>query len=435
MLTPDDPGFAEAVLAHNLAITNRPDLAVPVTSEADVVAAVRYAAEHRIPVHIQATGHGAHEPVEGGMLILTKRLDAVSIDPQTRLATIGAGSPWAPVVAAAAPHGLAPITGSSPSVGVVGYLLGGGFGPLVRSHGASSDYIRGFRLVTPAGEAISVTADENPELFWALRGGKGGFGVVTEVTIELAEIPELYAGHLMFEGDAIEPAYRAWIDYTKTAEPDVSTSVSLVHFPPIELVPEVFRGKDILMVRFAYAGDASRAEQLAAPLRAAAPIYLDNLGPMALADVGAIHSDPPDPGPSWVRGTLLRDADQDLVTAVLATAGHGTPFVASELRHLGGRAAVDVPGGSAVGGRDCAYAFFLIGAPDPALFAAVVPAAAERVFAAIAPWVADETTINWAGGPESHDFARAWPPEMTRRLVEIREGGDPDGIFAYRPVA
>lgn len=434
VLEPGESGYDDEVAAFNLAVTIRPDIVVGATDEADVVAAVRYAAEHRLPVHIQATGHGAHLPIDGGLLIATKRMDAVSIDPQTRRATIGAGARWAPVVAAAAPLGLAPITGSSPSVGVVGYLLGGGLGPFARSHGFSSDYVRGLRLVTPAGDAIAVSATEHPELFWALRGGKGGFGVVTEVTIELVPMPELYAGSLAFEGDAIEPAYRAWADYTASADDAVTTSVSLVHFPPLDVVPEIFRGKDILMVRFAYPGDAARGAELAAALRAAAPVYVDQVGPMPLADVGLIHNDPAEPVPSWSRGTLLKGIDQDFVTAVLKNTGHGAPFIACEVRHLGSRTAVDADPVSAVGGREGKYAFFVIGVPDPSLFAVVLPGAAEGVFAAIAPWIADETTINWAGGPESPDFAKAWPAATATRLVALREAGDPHGIFAYRPV-
>ncbi len=180
VLEPGDAGFEEEVAAHNLIIRNRPDVAVGVADEADVVAAVRYAAEHRIPVHVQATGHGAHDPVEGGMLVLTKRLDAVSIDPRTGLATIGAGARWAAVIAAAAAfstrtdHPARPPT-SEPSATSSAAVSA----PLIRSHGVSSDYVRGLRLVTPRGEAISVRRRRAPDLFWALRGGKGGFGVVT----------------------------------------------------------------------------------------------------------------------------------------------------------------------------------------------------------------------------------------------------------------
>ncbi len=434
VLEPGDAGYEEEVTGFNLATRNQPDVVVAVESEQDVVAAVRYAAANHIPVHVQATGHGAHVPVVGGMLISTKRLDTVSIDPASRTATIGAGSRWAPVVAAAAEHGLAAVTGSSPSVGAVGYLLGGGYGPLVRSHGVSSDYVRGYRIVTPDGELHDVDASE-ADLFWALRGGKGGFGVVTEVRVELVPLTELYAGSLIFEGEAIDPAYRAWLAFTKTAADDVNTSAALFHFPPIDLVPEVFRGKDLLMVRFAYVGDLDEGERLAAPLRAAAPIYLDNLSRMVPADMGLIHNDPADPGPSWTRGTLLDDIDDTFVATVLEQVAPGTPFIACEVRHVGGKAAVDVPGGSSVGGRGAKYSFFVIGAPDPSLFAQVIPAAADRVFAAIEPWVAPETTINWAGGPESPEFAKAWSPETTERLEAIRAAGDPDGIFAYRPVA
>ncbi len=161
---------------------------------------------------------------------------------------------WKAVIDAADAFGLAPITGSSTNVGVVGYLLGGGLGPLGRSHGFSSDYVRGFTLVTPTGEIVEVGPDQHADLFWALRGGKLGLGIVTSVRVELVPMPELYAGSLAFQGDDIEPAYRAWVAFTATAPDDVTTSAALMHFPPLPFIPEVFRGKDILMLRFARPG-------------------------------------------------------------------------------------------------------------------------------------------------------------------------------------
>lgn len=434
VLTPADPDYDEEVAGFNLAAPLRPDVVVGVTGESDVIAAVRYASANRLTVHVQATGHGAHVPESGGLLISTRRMDALSLDPVARLAVIGAGTTWAPVVAAAAEHGLAPITGSAPGVGAVGYLLGGGFGPLVRSHGVSSDYVRAFRLVTPAGEAITVSPAEHPDLFWALRGGKGGFGVVTEVTVELAELPQLYAGSLAFEGAAIEPALRAWLDFTRTADDRVSTSVALIGFPPLDFIPEPFRGKHILSLRFAFPGGPEEGERLAAPLRAAAPVLLDQLGPMPIAEVGRIYNDPTEPSPAWSRGTLLTAgaASTGFADAVLAAAGPGGDFMVCEVRQLGSRAATDVPGGSAVGGRSGQYAFFLVGPPDPSRFAAL-PAAADRALAAVAPWINDETNITWAGGPESPDFGKAWAPAATERLTELRREGDPLGIFAYGP--
>ncbi|HEY5223537.1 MAG TPA: FAD-binding oxidoreductase [Microbacteriaceae bacterium] len=195
-----DQGAAAEVACFNRSRTQDPDVVVGATNDADVVAAVRFAVQNRLLVRIQATGHGSGKTPAGGMMITTRRMDTLQLDPRTRLATIGAGVQWQRVVETAAAFELAPIVGSSVTVGAVGYTLGGGLGPLARSHGFSSDWVRGFRVVTAAGDIITADAHSNPDLFWALRGGKGGFGVVTEMTIELAPMPALYVGGLLFEG-------------------------------------------------------------------------------------------------------------------------------------------------------------------------------------------------------------------------------------------
>ena len=207
---PGDSGYAPEIAAFNTAVVHTPDIVVGAASAADVVEAVRFARELGYAVSVQATGH-TEAPITTGLLISTRRLDGVSIDAGRRMATVGAGTLWEAVVAAAAEHGLAPVAGSSTKVGVVGYLLGGGLGPLARSHGFSSDYLLELEVVTGEGELIEASLDHNPELFWALRGGKTGLGIVTEVRLRLLELSTLYAGSLFFDEKDIEAALRAWV--------------------------------------------------------------------------------------------------------------------------------------------------------------------------------------------------------------------------------
>ena len=430
-----DDGLADEVAAFNALIHHDPDVVVGVTTEADVAAAVRFAAANGLAVRIQATGHGAESPITSGMIISTQRLDSLTVDPDTRTATIGAGLRWRPVIDAAAAHGLAPITGSSVSVGAVGYSLGGGLGPLVRSHGLSSDWVRGFRIVTATGEAVTADAHSNPELFWALRGGKGGLGVVTEMTIELVPLPALYAGGLFFDGaHDIETALRAWVDWLPDAPEEVSTSVALLRMPDLEFIPAPIRGRNLLNLRFAYPGDADEGARLIAPLRAAATVYIDAVGPMELHDVGTIHNDPEEGGPGWTFAAGLAGIDHDFDTELLERLGPSSdsPFVSVELRHLGGAAARDVTESSAAGGRDTALMLNLVAA-DPRNFA-VAPAQAEAVVSAKATRLAATTNVNFGG-----DLARigalehAWPPETATRLATVRDAWDPDDVFAFGP--
>ena len=431
----DDDGFAAEVAGFNLAIEQTPDVVVGAASTNDVVEAVLFARELALPVRVQATGHGAHERITDGVLVSTRRLSSVTLDPATRIATIGAGARWSRVIAAGAPLGLAPVGGASPSVGVVGYLTGGGLGPFARSHGFSSDYVRGFTVVTGGGEVVEASTTANPELFWALRGGKNGLGIVTEVRLELVELPSLYAGSLLFENQYIETVLKGWLDYTGTAADAVSTSLVMLRFPPIDAVPEPMRGKNFASLRFAFPGEIGEGKRLAAPLRALAPVFIDSLGELPIDEVGLIHNDPEGPTPAWSNGTLLshagaEEAGAELAATVFAAAGPvaRTPFVAAELRHLGAATAVDVAEGSAVGGRSGQYAFTLVAAPEPSLFTNVVPEAATKIFDALRPWINDESNVNFSsqGGAGTPN----WSPAVAERLAAVRARFDPDRVFA-----
>lgn len=431
VLEPTDPGFTEEAGGFNLAIIHAPDAVVGVTSAADVAATVRFARDKGLTLEVLATGHGSVKPIEGGILITTRRLDTVAIDPEARIATIGAGTRWAAVVAAAADHGLAPITGAAPTVGAVGFLMGGGLGPLARAYGFSSDYARGFTVVTGDGAVIEASASENPELFWALRGGKDGLGVVTELRVALVELTELYAGSLMFAEENIEAVARGWVDWTTSAPNDVTTSIGILRFPDFEQVPPPLRGRTLLHLRFARPGATTEGERIAAPLRALAPVYLDQLGPLSPREVGTIHNDPTDPGPAWASGAALEQIDQDFVSRWLELVGAGAeaPLVLAELRHIGAATATDVPEGSAVGGRSAEYLLTLIGAPNPALFSEVVPGFADAVFAAVAPWLAAETTVNFIGAVRPGQKGVPWAPETLERLLAARSTWNPNGTF------
>lgn len=433
VLTRGDDGFAAEVFAWNTAITHTPDVAVGVATPLDVVEAVLFARAEGLPVAVQATGHGSARPITSGVLVSTRRLDTVRVDPLTRIATIGAGVQWAAVVAAGAAHGLAPITGSSPGVGVVGYLAGGGVGPLARSHGFSSDWVRGYRVVTGAGELTRATAAENPDLYWALRGGKTGLGIVTEVEVELAELATLYGGNLTYAAPDIEKVLRDWIDFTSVAPDGVTTSVVIVRTPDLPQVPEPVRGKTLLTLRFAYPGTEADGASIAQRFRNVAPVFLDRLGQIPASAIGSVHDDPTEPAPTWATGALLLNLDQDFATSVLTRVGAGvdTVLMAVELRHIGGAAATDVAGGSAVSGRAATHTIGLVSQLHPGLPQSRVEASARQVFADIAPWLSAQANPNFANPlATAEDAAKGWPAGTLDRLREVRARYDPAGVFA-----
>src|SRR5829696_383015 len=198
---PGGPGYPAAVTGYNRAVAHMPALVVEAQSADDVTAAVRYALAEGLTVTVQNTGHGARRPAGPDTLLLrTGALDSVTVDPVERTATIGAGATVAQVMAAVAPHGLALVAGSAPTVGVVGMTTGGGMGPLGRSLGFAVDRVRSFEVVTADGEQQHVDAESEPDLFFALRGGGGGVAVVTSMTTGLVELTGFWGGAVFFPG-------------------------------------------------------------------------------------------------------------------------------------------------------------------------------------------------------------------------------------------
>jgi len=426
------PTAADAVAPHSTLVAHDPAVVVVAASEQDVAEAVRFAGTHDLPVRLHATGHGAAWPVADAVFVATEGLAGVEVDPETRVARIGAGTRWQSVVDAAGEHGLAPVTGSSTHVGVVGYTLGGGFGPLVRSHGLTTDWVRGFRVVLADGSVVDADAGSEPDLFWALRGGKGGLGVVTRVDVELAPLAELYGGSITFAGEHVEDVFRGWARWTATAPDDVTTSVVLLALPDLPFVPEPLRGTNVLTLRFAYPGDAAEGERLVAPLRALAPAMVDTVATIPATAVGSIHADPEDAGPSWMSGAALRTIDDAFVARFLAEYGpaSSSPFAGAEVRHLGGASTRDVDGGSAAGGRTAGYLLTLVGIDPPHVPDMVASATALAQWSA--PWAASETNVNFLPAPWTDErLARAWSPETYDRLRSVRAQYDPLGRFPF----
>ena len=439
VFTSGDNGYREALAGFNTATTHTPDVVVVAHNAEDVARAVGFARDAALsisasePVRVTAfaTGHG-DVVATSGVVIATSKLNHVSVNPISRVAVISAGARWSDVIEAAAQYNLTPIAGSAPNIGAIGFLLGGGLGPFARSHGFSSDYVTRFRIVTGNGEIVIANNEENAELFWALRGGKSGFGIVTEATVRLVSLKKLYAGSLSFAESDMERVLRAWVRWTHTAHPMVTTSVAITHMPDIEAVPAPIRGHRIISVRFAFPGEREFGAELAAPLRAFAPALLDDIAEMPAHDMGRIHNDPTRPMPTWVTGLLLDHADDDMVSALLTHfgAGSSSPFRVVEVRHIGQATSSDVTDGSAVAGRSASYTVGAV-AGDPTLFHNVLPGLAAELAASLEPWRARERNPNLTGLPASHEeFMRFWPRELRERLERVRSVYDATGMFA-----
>ena len=432
VLTPENPGYAEEVAGFNVAHLPRPAVVVGATDAADVAAAVKWAAEAGLQVSVQATGHGLVADLSGGLLITTARLQELHIDPVTSTATIGAGVRWRTVIDAAAPFGLAPLSGSSSSVGAVGFTLGGGIGLLSRRYGFAADHVRSLTIVTADG-AIRVIDDEHDrDLFWAIRGGKVGFGIVTQMQIDLVPVSRFYGGGVFFGGSDAAAVLHAWRSWAPTMPEEVSTSVALLRLPPDPQLPPPLQGQFVTHLRFASIGDPTTAAQLLAPMRTVAPVLFDTVSEMPYPAVDAVHMDPPVPMPAYDRGLALRELTAETIETVVRTVGatSGSAVTLTELRLLGGRLATPSSSENAVAGRGAAFGVYVLGVPaGPA--AATIPGQVNAVADALAPWRAGALT-NFLGHAGLAEYRGQWTPDVRNRLAVIAAHYDPRSVFGGR---
>jgi FAD binding domain len=339
VLLPGEDGYAVECAIYNLNLVLEPALVVGVTSAADVQAAVRFAAQRGLPVAVKATGHQTPCPAHGAVLISTQRMNGVTIDAETRTARIECGVRWEQVIAEAARFGLAPMNGSSPTVSAIGYSLGGGQSvAFSRSKGYAADHVSSLDVVTADGELRHATAESEPELFWALRGGKGNFGVVTAMVCELFPQTRVYGGGVWFAIERVPEVVPAWREWVESLPEEATSSIAVQRLPPLPHLPEPLRGASVLHMRFTHLGSAAEGEQLLAPMRAIAPTVLDTVGEMPYTSIGMVHMDPPDPMPYWDRTTMLRDLPKEAIEAFVALTGPDSdcPLISVELRRLGG---------------------------------------------------------------------------------------------------
>jgi hypothetical protein len=427
---PGQAGYDQARQAWNLAVDERPSVVVVADSASDVVEAVRYARGHGMRIAPQGTGHGAVplEPLDGAMLLRTTGMRQVDIDPATRTARAEAGAVWQDVIVPAAEHGLAGLAGSSPDVGVTGYTLGGGLGWLARRYGLAANSVTAAELVTPGGDLVRADAGREQDLFWAVRGGGGGVGVVTALEMRLYPVRELYAGNLFFPIQSAAEVLHAWREWTATAPDDVTSLVHVLRMPPLPEVPEGLRGRAFAIVEAAFLGDADSGAELIQPLRRLGP-ELDTFTMIPASALGQLNMDPTEPMPGEGEGAFLTDFPAAAIDALVVVAGPDakTPPDSVEVRHLGGALARPVPGGGAQPSIDASYLLWAVGAvPTPDL-AGSVRTHVQAVKDALAPWHASYDPYNFEENPAA--AAAVLPPASVRRVQEIKAACDPDQVI------
>ncbi|MGW5063889.1 aminotransferase class I/II-fold pyridoxal phosphate-dependent enzyme [Streptomyces sp. NPDC004096] len=432
VLLPGDGRYAEETATWNLALTHRPAVVVGATGASDVQVAVRFAGQRKLPVAVVATGHGAVVPADGALLINLRRMDGVTIDPRAGTATVGAATEMQTLVDAAAEHDLAPLAGSSPNVGVVGFTLGGGLSPVLgRAHGYAADHVVGAEIVTPDGELRRIDAETEPDLFWAVRGGKGNFGVVTSLTVRLVPVTRIYGGGLYFLSRHAGAVLNAFREAVGDAPEELSLSLAFLRLPAVPSVPEQLQSRFTVHVRVAFLGPAAEGERLIAGLRAAAPTLIDSVAEMPFTAMASIHDDPVDPVPEYEISTLLHSFPREAADALLAAAGPrvDSPALLVEIRQLGGALSRDPKTPNAVGNRDAQFQFFAAVVADPGMTKNFRGALAGLV-RALDPWSMGRKQANFLSEYDTAEAVeKAYEPAAFERLLQIKEAWDPHNLF------
>ena len=419
-----DDGYDAARLPWQRKFDPRPALVVEAAGTADVIAALRFAREQGMPFSVQATGHGAVAPAENGVLVKLTPMADVEIDAGRRVARVTGGVLWSDVIAAAAPHGLAPLSGTAATVGVIGYTLGGGAGLLSRLHGYAADSVLRAQVVTADGELITASAEEHPDLFWALRGGGGNFGVVSELEFRLYPVANVYAGMEMYDTERAADALAVYREWALDQPDESNTALALAQMPDAPPIPEPVRGRRVLMLRPFYAGPAADAERLLAPLRdAAGTPLMSAMRETSFADAAVMMPAPP-PSVAETRIELLHEVPDDVIAAVVAANGR---VGAVEVRHWGGAMSRPLEGAGPLGHRDVPFSVVAMAQGQDRSEAGELEAAVEAVVEKVRPHATGGSFLNFLGDAARTAFA--YTGADYRRLAEVKAAYDPDNVF------
>jgi hypothetical protein len=429
VVTPSDPDWDSSRQVFNLTTDVRPAAVVLPRDVDDVIAAVAYANTHGLRIAPQATGHNAGPlgSLEDTLLVDVRELQEISIDAGARRVRVGAGVKWERVTPQLSELGLAALHGSSPDVGIAGYSLGGGIGWLARKYGLQTNSVTAIELVTADGRAARVDAEHEPDLFWALRGGNGNFGVVTAIEFEVYPVKELYAGAMFFPFERASELLHVWTELLGSAPDELMTWVKLLQFPDAPDVPEPFRGGSFTIVFAAFLGSEADGQALLAPVRDLGPV-MDTLAVVPPVELGELAMDPPEPLPFVSATALLEDLPSAGVDALVSAAGPGSesPLTMVELRHMGGALARRTPGAGARATLPGTIVVLGLGVVEDEESAATARTYLDAVERAVLPYRAGDYP-NFVEAPS--DASAFFDADTWARLREVKALHDPSDLF------
>lgn len=435
LVTPADADFQDVRTPWIVNVDQQPAAVLEVAHVSDVVEAVRFAAAHGTSVSAQPTGHAPRTTLDGTLLLRTRALQGIEVDRVRGTVSVGAGVKWGELCAALDGTGLMALAGSNPDPTVVGLILGGGVSWFTRAHGFTANSVVSFDVVDPSGELVHVTRASDPDLFWALRGGGGDFGIVVRLELALFDAPEMYGGQLLWPVEHAPAVLKAFRDLALVAPRELTLWAHVMHFPPIPDVPEPLRGRSFVNVAATYLGSEQMANILLWSLRDAAPVEMDLMQVITPGSLDAVAAEPTQPMPSIEHSMLLTGLDDEAIDALCAAVSdpRTCPLMVVQIRGLGGAFADDSTAGGAVRPVTEPFQVFAVGVPAVPEVAEAIPHAFSALDAALGRLASGHRMPNFVG--EGQDDATGYDAERLARLQAIKRERDPQGVIrSNKPV-
>ncbi|HEY7583244.1 MAG TPA: FAD-binding oxidoreductase [Acidimicrobiia bacterium] len=437
VITAGEAGYDAARAVWNGSIDRRPLLIARCSRTADVIAAVRFARQHDLEIAVRGGGHNVAGTAvcDDGMVIDLSAMRAVRVDCGRRVAQVQGGALWADVDQQTQAYGLATTGGIISHTGVGGLTLGGGIGWLMRKHGLTIDNLLVADVVTADGELLQASEDEHSDLFWALRGGGGNFGVVASFEFRLHPLgPDVLAGPILWKADDAADVLHFYRDFIRNAPEELGTVVRFGTAPPLSVIPEDLHWRPVILVGVFYAGAVEDAESAIRPLRSFGRPLLDLIAPTSYVNhQSALDSTVLHGWDYYWKSTHLPELGDDLIEVIAENAfASSSPRSYVAMFHLGGAVSRVPEGATAFGNRHASHAITLDGVWRPGDdYADRDTAWAKRFFASLEKY-RDGVYVNFLGADEDLDRVRdAYGKDVYDRLVDIKTGYDPENVFHH----
>lgn len=434
---PGDAAYDEARTVFNAMIDRKPALIARCTSDDDVVAAVNFAREQDLPLSVYGGGHAVtgHAVVDAGLCVDLRGLKDIKVDPKQRVVRAEAGLTWGEFDAATQEHGLAVTGGRVTTTGIAGLALGSGSGWLERKLAFTCDNLVKAEVVTADGRKVVASADENPDLFWGLRGGGGNFGIVTAFHLQLHPIgPTILGGLLMYPAQMAGELTRFWRDFILAAPDDVGSAMAFITAPPEEFVPEPVRGQPVVGIILAYFGeDLDKGEEVLRPMREFGPPGMDMVDRIPYVAMQQIIDPPNQKGfLNYWSGDFLAELPDDAIDIFVEIATKPVSPLSQMLIIAGGGAIARIDeDATAFGQRNAPFNTHFLGMwADPADTEKNI-AFVRNITQAMKPWTTGRAYLNFLGDEGHERVEAAFGPEKFARLQELKAKWDPTNFFRH----